>query len=202
MKRHALFKDKREPVYRQLADRLRGRFEQGSWTRSDQVRARSGPWEIVLDEYTVHAGNAHVPYTRLRAPFLNKDGLRFHIHREGFFQRLGKRFGLKDIEVGDTAFDERFLIQGNDPEKIRRLFSGDELRALLLDLPDIELRIKDDEGLFSRDYPKGVDILQLQRQEHLRDEETLARFFALFALVLDRLVQIDSAYETDPGMRI
>ncbi len=202
MKLHNIFTDNREPVYRQLAERLRGRFKEGKTFSSDTVVARSGPWEIVLDEYTVHANNVHVPYTRLRAPFLNKDGMRFALSREGFFQRLGKRFGLQDIQIGDKAFDDHFLIKGNDKTQIKRLFGDAEFRQLLLDLPDLEMSVKDDEGLFSKTYPKGVDLLLVQRQEHLRDVETLERFYAAFAMTLNRMVQIDSAYESDPGFRI
>jgi hypothetical protein len=202
VKLHQFFEDKREPLYRQLADRLRGRFQEGKRFESDRVVASSGPWEIVLDEYTVHANNVYIPYTRLRAPFLNKDGLRFALAREGFFQRLGKRFGLQDIQIGDKAFDDRFLIKGNDECQIRRLFDDAEYRHLLMDLPDLELSIKNDEGLFSKKYPGGVDLLLVQRQEHIRDLQTLERFYAVFALTLKRLVHIDSAYESDPGLRL
>jgi hypothetical protein len=39
-------------------------------------------------------------------------------------QAAGKLFGSKDIEIGHSAFDERFRIKGLDPDHVRRLLSG------------------------------------------------------------------------------
>jgi hypothetical protein len=36
---------------------------------------------MTLDTYTVHTGHAHFTYTRMRAPFVNPEGLRFTAYR-------------------------------------------------------------------------------------------------------------------------
>lgn len=202
MKFHPGFKNNRREIFAALAEKLQGDFEKGSVWKNDLVRARSGPWEVVMDQYTIHANNAHIPITRIRAPFLNKDGLRFGLSEEGFFQRLGKKLGMQDLEIGYRDFDRAFRITGNKRDQIRRLLEDDTLRQLLLEDPAISLAIKDDEGLFKQKYPKGVDLLYFQKHKHILDLPTLERFYALFSLVLERLVQIDSAYESDPGLTL
>lgn len=66
----------------------------------------------------------------MRAPFLNKDGLYFKISRQGFFDSIGKLFGMQDIEIGDPFFDEQFVIKGNNPEKIKLLFADGNIKEL------------------------------------------------------------------------
>ena len=63
-------------IWSQLAEQLKGEFDKGGWFRKKMVRARSGNWEIVLDNYVVSTGNSTQVFTRLRAPFLNKSGIR------------------------------------------------------------------------------------------------------------------------------
>ena len=44
-------------------------------------------------------------YTRMRAPFINKDGLYFEISREGFFSTIGKLYTLGAINGRLYEFD-------------------------------------------------------------------------------------------------
>ncbi|MEO1713597.1 MAG: hypothetical protein AAFU60_09720, partial [Bacteroidota bacterium] len=34
--------------------------------------------------------------------------------KEGLLSKVGKRFGMQDIQVGDAAFDPLYIIQGSD----------------------------------------------------------------------------------------
>lgn len=62
--------------------------------------------------------------------------------------------------------------------------------------------IRDDEGWFGSTFPEGVDELYFQCVGVIRETELLKSLFALFALTLMRLVQIDSAYEDDPQVEL
>jgi hypothetical protein len=44
---------------------------------NSKVQAQFGPWTVTLDTHTVHTGHAHFTYTRMRAPYVNPEGLRF-----------------------------------------------------------------------------------------------------------------------------
>ena len=142
------------------------------------------------------------PTPAWRAPYVNKDGFYFSIHREGLFSAIGKAFGMKDIEIGDPAFDDAFLIKANNAEKLRRLLLDSRMKELLHAQPDISFRVRDDEGWFNQHFPKGVDELYFERVGVLKDEARLKALFDLFSLTLERLVQIDSAYEDDPDLSL
>ena len=134
----------------------------------------------------------------MRAPFVNKDRLYFKISRQGFFRSIGKVFGMQDIEIGDPFFDKQFVIKGNDPEKIKLLFADGNIKELCQRQPRIHLNIKDDEGRFGTDFPEGVDELYFECIGVIKETALLKSLFALFCLILEHLVRLDSAYADDP----
>ena len=190
-------------IWSQLAEQLKGEFDKGGWFRKKMVRARSGNWEIVLDNYVVSTGNSIQVFTRLRAPFLNKSGIRFKIYREGFFQRLGKKFGMQDLEIGLKAFDEAFVIQGTSRNYIRKILDDKRIVELIEAQPKINFQIRDKEpNVFRNPYPDGVDLLYFERHGVVKDLEQLRNLFVLFALVLERMVEAGLAYPGDPNVEI
>ncbi len=161
-----------------------------------------GNWTITLDTYTESTGHTHVEYTRMRAPYVNPEGFRFTIYRKGLFSELGKLLGMEDIEVGDTEFDEAFIIKGNDEGKVRDLFADARLRELVRVQPSIHLAVKDSEGWFGPKFPEDVDELHFQVVGVIKDVDRLKSLFDLFAAVLDQLCRIGSAYKQAPEVEL
>lgn len=194
----ALFGPSQEEIWRRLCQEIGANYLEGGFWRGDKVQARVRDWIITLDTYTVSTGKSSTTYTRLRAPFVNRDGLRFCLYRQGFFSELGKSLGLvEDIEVGFPEFDQGFIIKGNDPSKLRALFSNPKIRQLIQVQPAINLEVKDDEGWFRAYFPEGVDELYFQVVGVIREVERLKTLFELFAETLNQLCHLDSAYEDD-----
>ena len=149
------FGPSKDEVWGQLARELRADFVDGGFWRGSKVQASVKEWSVTLDTYTVSTGKSHITYTRMRAPYVNKDGFRFRIFRKGFFSELGKLFGMQDVEVGHPWFDEEFIIQGNHVDKLRLLFADPSIRQLIEAQPAIRLEVKDDEGWFGAHFPRG-----------------------------------------------
>lgn len=198
----AWFGPSREEVWRQLSTALEGRYVEGGFLKADKVEAEHGPWIVTLDTYTVSTGKSTVIYTRIRAPYVNPDSFRFTVYRKGLFSEVGKWLGMQDIGVGDPAFDDAFIIKGNDSMKVRTLFSDPRLRQLIAAQPQIHLEVKDDERWFGRKFPEGVDELCFQVVGVIKDVDRLRELFALFAQTLDQLCRIGSAYEQAPGVTL
>jgi hypothetical protein len=197
------FGPSRQEVWRQLCSEIGADFVKGGFWRGDKVQARVKSWTLTLDTYTVSSGHSHTVYTRMRAPFVSRDGFRFRIYRKGIFSGLGKMLGVQDIEVGHSLrFDDDFIIQGNDESKVRALFANPEIRRLIQEQPQIRLEIKDDEGLFRPHFPEGVDEIVFQTLGVIKDVDRLKKMFDLFAEVLEELNRIGSATEADPGVSL
>lgn len=197
-----LFGPSKDEVWAQLAREIGANFDEGGLWRGSKVTAHVKEWTVTLDTYTVSTGKSTVTYTRMRAPYVNRDGFRFKLYRRGFFTSLGKKLGMQDIDIGDPEFDEDYVIQSNEPEKARRLFANPCIRALVQAQPDITLEVKDDEGWFRKSFPEGVDELYFHVVGVIKDLDQLKALFELYAATLDELCRIGSAYEQDPGVRL
>ena len=201
-KRKSFFGPSKDDIWAQIATDIDGEFIEGGFWGKDVLIYKHGEWQILLDTYVVSTGQSSYTLTRMRAPFVNKDGLYFKISRQGFFSSIGKLFGMQDIEIGDPFFDEQFVIKGNNPEKIKLLFANGNIKELCQSQPRIHLSIKDDEGRFGTDFPEGVDELYFECTGVIKETALLKSLFALFCLILERLVRIDSAYEDDPQVTL
>jgi len=193
----------REEVWKQLCGEIGADFVDGGFWKGDKVQAHVKGWTVTLDVYTVSTGHSHVTYTRMRAPFVNRDNFRFRIYRKSFFSGLGKALGMQDIEVGySSQFDDDFIVQGNDEIKVKTLFANAEIRRLIQEQPQIRLELKDDEGVFRARFPDGVDELHFQVVGVIRDVERLKKLFDLFAEVLAEMHRLGFASDEDPGVKL
>ena len=176
----------KKEIWQELCDELGFEFvEGGIFKGEDKVIARAHSWTITLDTYSVSTGKTTVTYTRMRADFINPTDFKFKIYRKGVFSDLGKMMGMQDIEVGFAEFDQAFVIQGNDQEKLVELFSHEHVRQLIQLQPKISLEIKD-RGFFESNS-KEEDQLYFHVPGVIKDKEQLKALFFLFAGVVKSL---------------
>lgn len=205
---HELFGPSREEVWRELCQQINAQYVDGGFWKGDKILAQAGQWTITLDTYTVSNQNSashttsSTTYTRMRAPYINRDGLRFKICRTGLLSGLGTWLGGQDIEIGEPMFDQAFVIKGNNEDKVRQLLANPRIRQLMHAQDRIEFAVKDDEGWFGQTFPQGVDELYFSAMGDIRDAEQLRSLYELFAETLNHLCHIGSAYEDDPQLEL
>ncbi len=194
-----LFGPSQKEIWGLLADQVGGSFAEGGFWQPGNVQARSGDWIVTLDTYTVSTGKSSVTYTRLRAPFVNRDGFRFQLTRRNLFTDIGVAlFGMQDLVVGSPILDQAFVIQANNEPKIRELLSDQRIADLVLTAAFSGVRIQQGpSGFFGTTYPAGVDELYFVAGGVIRDLNQLRGLFELFSLILHRLAHMDSAYADD-----
>jgi hypothetical protein len=197
-----LFGASRKEIWRKLSEEVGGRYVDGGFWKGDKVQVEHEDWTVTLDSYAVSTGKVTIVYTRMRAPFVNPAGFRFLVYRKSIFTGLGKFFGMQDIEVGDSLFDEDFVVQSTDEAKIRILLSAPKLRELISAQKDINFGVKDDEGWFGTKFPDGVDELHFVRTGIIKDVERLKLLYELFAETLDELCRIGAASQRPAGVEI
>ena len=191
------FGPSRSEAWALLAREMGARHEKHFW-RGDRVVAKVGRWQIVLD--TVHVDK--ITYTRMRAPYANADGFRFCVFRKHFLSGLVEALGFQDVKIGDAEFDEAFVVRGNEEPKLRRLFADAGLRRWMLAQPKLKFEVRDDEGFFRPRFPEGVDELRFFVPGVIKDVDRLKGLYELFAATLQRLCEMGSAYERDPGVTL
>jgi hypothetical protein len=174
-----IFGPSKYKIWQQVADEIGGQFENGGFFGKDILRFRSGQWEITLD---ILGGEDYSSCNRMRAPFVNKEGLKFEIYKGSIASSIGKYFGMQDIQVKDRLFDDKYIVKGNKVDRIKLLLQDENLKDLIRFQGDVYFSVRDDDGSFGVAFPRGVD--------------------ELFSATLMRLVEIDSAFETDPMIRL
>ncbi|MDR7857824.1 hypothetical protein [Tissierella sp.] len=197
-----IFGPNQEEIWNQFAGEIGADFVNEGFWKGKKVVARFENWVVTLDTYTQSTGKTSTTYTRIRAPYLNKDGFNFKIYKSGWFSDIGKSFGMQDVEIGYPEFDDKFIIKGNDEVKLKELFSSEKIRELINSQENIYLEVKDDEGWFGTDFPDGADELYFQTVGVIKDVERLKSLYMLFALILNKLCLMGSAYEDDPEVTL
>jgi hypothetical protein len=197
-----IFGPSKKEIWQELSQQIGSEYVDGGFFKGDKVVAHIKQWTVTLDTYTVSTGNTTITYTRMRAPYVNKDGIRFKIYRSGIFSGIGTALGMQDIEVGFPEFDDNFVIKGNNEEKLKELLENAQIRELMEQQRQFHLEVKDDEGWFGASFPEGVDELYFCVPVIIKDIEQLKGLFDLFAEVLNQLCIIGCAYESNPGVEI
>ncbi len=180
----------KEAVWARIKRGLENKLSDPNLFKENRIELNITQWTITLDSYTFNGAT----YSVMRAPFVNNEGFKFKIFRKGFFANLMKLVGMQDIKIGYDIFDSEFIIQGNDPAKVTKLFSNDILRQNMLRQASLLIQIKEDEGWFSEKFPQGVDELYFEIKGPITDIEQLQGVFEIFAGALDGICGLDSAY--------
>jgi hypothetical protein len=187
-----LFGRSREEIWRKLASEIDATYVDGNFWNRGKVQASHAGWLITLEEH----GKYH--HTHMRAPFLNPGGFRFSVYRKRIFSELGKSLGMQDVEVGHQDFDRDFVIKGTDDTKLRGIFGNARIRELIAAQPRVHFEVKDAHGIFARDLfagkpPEGLDLLEFEVHDTIKDKEHLRLLFDLFAETLDELCRMGTA---------
>ncbi len=86
--------------------------------------------------YSTGAGEHRTTYTAVSLTVNNASGSMLGIapsNTVGSF--LGKVFNAQDVEIGDPAFDERFVIKSSPPEFAPQVLGDARVRAEITDIP-------------------------------------------------------------------
>ena len=182
----SLFGPSQKETWTKLSTEVKAELVNGGIWKSHKVVAHEKEWTLTLDTFAVHTGKVTVPFTRVRAPFMTKDGFRFKIERRNFFSPVADFFGRKTVSTGHPEFDKDFVITGTDEYKLKKLFDNDTIRQFIQSQKEIHLEIK----------------LNIQATGIVKDVDRLKFVFRLMMEVLNHLVTIGSAYDRNPNVTL
>lgn len=97
---------------------------------------------IVITTLAKGGGKSSQTYTKYEVQYRQAVPVEFKITRQGALQSIGKVFGMRDIEVGDPAFDDHVLVNGSRTDEIIRLLTPEvrlAIRHLVATYPDVTI---------------------------------------------------------------
>ncbi len=148
-----------------FANVWRGRITRGGAWDFPQVVFQLGDNRTVLS-YSHHGDDVQTHLTIS----IYDIRVRLELRPQGMAQRLGKYFGMQDIEVGAPEFDAAFVIQGSNERGIRDFLSS-EVRQSIMSLATCGAG-----GRFDLHLQLGGGSLRITKHEHLTSEAELSNF--------------------------
>ncbi len=133
--------------------------------------------------FEITALSAPIPlqFTSLKTSLSSKNQFRFAMHDEGMMDRVGKIFGLEDVEIGYKEFDKQLIIKTNDAPRVKQLFKDLSTRKVFQGLKDFSLQITEDE-----EKKNGV-LLELMIDRAVIDHKEVVKLYEAYVEVLDQL---------------
>lgn len=106
----------------EVAGRLGLQLEVKSRFSRPMITGTMNGLPVRVDTFTRRSGNNSTTYTRYQVRYPSA-GFDFTLKREGGLARIGRFFGIRDVEMGDDAFDSAFKIKTADPARLERLLT-------------------------------------------------------------------------------
>ena len=107
----------------------------------------------------------------------------FTISREGMVDRIMKKLGKRELQVGYGRFDRHYFIKTSRTDITKNLLS--------LDIQKLMLK----HNLYSISYQSDCDANESELQSHIqrkiRDKKNIRELIALFKSITDKLVRLD-----------
>lgn len=161
-------------VWGAAASALAGRLRPSTGFGQPRIEAVVDGFHASVYGFTRRTGSSSSVYTRYRVVY-RPFGLGLRIHRQGPWQQVAKFFGSQDIEVGDRAFDDLVVVQGDDPARIATFLDPGRRMAvhrLVAEYPGVEI---------------GDDGIEWSTQGRERDADRLVTTVRRFASVAGML---------------
>lgn len=186
----------KESVWQQFSTENNGLYVVGKYHNLDSVEIVYLNHKIIFDCYihyqVVRGASFETAFTRVRLEFRSPDELKFRLTSQGFIDKVGKLLGAQDIQIGDSAFDNKFMIKGNDEFKIRTILSNQNIKQILSLQKDIQIQILDKEGIFDEPIQKGYSMLYYISENVVDEIEQLNSLLKLYQALIDQLTKTGS----------
>lgn len=108
-------------------------MEEGSWWTPARVTGTYRGRSLTLDTFTRGSGKHRHTYTRVTLFVNNTANVYLALYEENLFTKIGKFFGMEDVQVGDEDIDRRFRIKSKPETFAAKVMLNSQLRGQLLE---------------------------------------------------------------------
>lgn len=133
----------RKEMWQELGRDLGGQwFEaEGFWNpKHERIEVTLRDVPIVVDTYAVSNGKTQQVYTRVCGQFTQGPAPKVRVAKKGALHMIGKWLGMSDHELGDSPFDDLFVVKAESAAIARRLWDDEARRLMFTWFRDAKLR--------------------------------------------------------------
>jgi len=114
-----------------VSSELNLKYHPGSWSRQPFAEGVYGGRRVKIEAYTCRSGENSSIKTRIIVEHNGKATAEMMLYKEGVLTKIGKALGMQDIQLGNTEFDEKFLVKGKNPVQVKDILNFDLQHKLL-----------------------------------------------------------------------
>ncbi|HEY9676594.1 MAG TPA: hypothetical protein V6C76_01230 [Drouetiella sp.] len=180
-------------VWMDLADEAKGEFTENNGVA--RVRIPMAPWTVTF-ECSHSKGKDH---SRILLAYDAKSDFVFDIYNRSWLADAQKTLGMQDIVVGYDEFDRDYIIKGSDINKVKQLFSFENIREMIQLQKAVRLGVRKDAAAkaFGK-VPSGVHVLVFEEEEAINSFDRLVSLLELFRAVMTQLTELKVAGVSEP----
>ena len=178
--------------FRALARETDGHCLPGNQQREPVVISSHRDWQVCTDSFLLKIGRLASRQLRFWIPFRRRDDFEFHLYPENTFLRVVKWLGLQDLQLDLPELDRAYMMQGNDPAKLRSLMRFGEVKEGLLQQQGLSIEVERPHD-WAAPLPRNVRRLSLQLNAKRPTLEQLLALHRLTCQLIDGLEDIGSA---------
>ena len=149
------------------------------WRSSPTVTGSYRGYQVYLYTYTSGSGKNKTTYTSFIAYTGIGNRSHLQISKEGFLSKIGKALGFQDIQVGDQAFDEAFIVKSSTPELIPYILTPQIRQTMVQGSHYLNLRIAQGSVIFNT---VGLE----------KNGENLRYILEFLVMVAHRVVEVEA----------
>jgi|LGOV01.1.fsa_nt_gb hypothetical protein len=181
-----LFPSKKKTL-RRLAKNTGGVYQKRKIVRTGKVVWDYKGFIIELEYVNRNVGYYLVGGTRLSFIYTPRVEYDFILHPKSLVDDLSEWLGVEhNIKLNDKDFDEHYIIQANDDQITKRLFSDISIQYLIECFPDITVRTYN-KNIIRRKLPPNHKFVLLNYPKLILNEKQIESFFMLSKKVVDRM---------------
>lgn len=197
-----IFGPSQSEVWSEFTSEIEAEYIKGGVFQADKIISGFENWTVTIDTYSQSSGNSTATYTRFRAPYKELENMDFKIYKSGIFSGIGKALKMQDVLTGDSDFDQKFTVKGNNEGKLKELLELDKIRQIIKAEDKIKIETKRDRSPFSSKLPQDVNQLYFLENGLIKDKERLTNIYTLIVFMLKQLTKIGIASEEDPKVEL
>ena len=127
------------------AKKLHLKFSPGTLFSSGRIHGRHKGHNISISTFTRSSGKSSTTYMKYIITYNKKIPAVFTLTKQSFIHGLGKLFGMQDVELGDSSFDDNVLVHGKNPAAIARFLTAPRrkhIKKAILLFPEVTITDK------------------------------------------------------------
>jgi hypothetical protein len=163
-------------MWEEIAEKFEGKFNiNHTYSNVFEIHNITIPHK----KWTINISVSDTRPLKFQASFVSIIDFELTISWEDFIERIFKKFGKPEIELGWDEFDRHYLIKSNHPDLVKKIFT--------LDIQKVILKHNINSIIYQTNYRNGTSEILSVIQRNAGSKDVMIELILMFKLLIDYL---------------